>query len=194
MEDHNHHQYGMPDLRQLMNGRPIHFQATSQGPELFSSGHRNLPPPQPHHHFDMMQMVGRQVGHEFMSRGLHHEFPSDSTANNATPTAAVATVTSASTPSASCGFDGEATAFGGDGGTGRWPRQETLTLLEIRSRLDTKFKEANQKGPLWDEVSRYTNTLILSFLYFFSFFHSFIDKGFLCFFKLVTSRIFFLFF
>lgn len=44
---------------------------------------------------------------------------------------------------------------GGDGGTGRWPRQETLTLLEIRSRLDAKFKEANQKGPLWDEVSRY---------------------------------------
>ncbi|XWS59532.1 hypothetical protein CRYUN_Cryun08bG0130200 [Craigia yunnanensis] len=159
MEDHNHHQYGMPDLRQLMNGRPTYFQAISQGPELFSSVHHNLPPPQPHqqhlyHHFDMMQMVGRQVGHELMPRGLHHEFPSDSTANNATPTAAVATVTSASTPSASCGFDGEAIAFGGDGGTGRWPRQETLTLLEIRSRLDPKFKEANQKGPLWDEVSR----------------------------------------
>ncbi|XVE96492.1 hypothetical protein REPUB_Repub02eG0226900 [Reevesia pubescens] len=153
MEDHHphHHQYGMPDLRQLLNGRPTHFQALPQGPpELFSSGNRNLPPPQqPHHHhqhhqhFDMMQMVGRQVGHELM---LHHEFPSEA--------AAVATVTSGSTPSASCGFDGEATAFGGDAGTGRWPRQETLTLLEIRSRLDSKFKEANQKGPLWDEVSR----------------------------------------
>ncbi|XWS55962.1 hypothetical protein CRYUN_Cryun09bG0045200 [Craigia yunnanensis] len=156
MEDHHHHQYGMPDLRQLLDGRPTHFQAIPQATELFSPGHRNLPPPQQHHHhpFDMMQMVGRQVGHEFMPRGLHHEFPSDSTANNATPTAAVATVTSASTPSASCGFDGEATVFGGDGGTGRWPRQETLTLLEIRSRLDPKFKEANQKGPLWDEVSR----------------------------------------
>ncbi|XP_073156875.1 trihelix transcription factor PTL-like isoform X1 [Henckelia pumila] len=43
---------------------------------------------------------------------------------------------------------------GGGGVAGRWPRQETLTLLEIRSRLDSKFKEANQKGPLWDEVSR----------------------------------------
>ncbi|XWS66728.1 hypothetical protein CRYUN_Cryun05aG0225600 [Craigia yunnanensis] len=156
MEDHHHHQYGMPDLRQLLNGRPTHFQEIPQARELFSSGHRNLPPPQqPHHHpFDMMQMVGIQVGHELMPRGLHHEFPSNSTANNAIPTAAVATVTSASTPSASCGFDGEAIAFGGDGGTGRWPRQETLTLLEIRSRLDPKFKEANQKGPLWDEVSR----------------------------------------
>ncbi|KAI4373074.1 hypothetical protein MLD38_011237 [Melastoma candidum] len=44
---------------------------------------------------------------------------------------------------------------GGDGGgSSRWPRQETLTLLEIRSRLANKFREANQKGPLWDEVSR----------------------------------------
>lgn len=54
------------------------------------------------------------------------------------------------------GFEAEAGGIiaGADGGAGRWPRQETLTLLEIRSRLDPKFKEANQKGPLWDEVSR----------------------------------------
>ncbi|XP_076911280.1 trihelix transcription factor PTL-like [Bidens hawaiensis] len=41
--------------------------------------------------------------------------------------------------------------------TVRWPRQETLTLLEIRSRLDPCFKEAtssNHKAPLWDEISR----------------------------------------
>ncbi len=29
--------------------------------------------------------------------------------------------------------------------TGTWPRQETLTLLEIKSHLEPKFKEANQK-------------------------------------------------
>nr|GME18488.1 trihelix transcription factor PTL-like [Ipomoea batatas] len=51
-------------------------------------------------------------------------------------------------------IDAAAAGLGCDGGNGRWPRQETLTLLEIRSRLDPKFKEANQKGPLWDEVSR----------------------------------------
>ncbi|XP_071728598.1 trihelix transcription factor PTL-like [Rutidosis leptorrhynchoides] len=42
----------------------------------------------------------------------------------------------------------------------RWPRQETLTLLEIRSRLDHCFKEAtssNHKAPLWDEISRIMN-------------------------------------
>ncbi|KAG6430552.1 hypothetical protein SASPL_108622 [Salvia splendens] len=60
---------------------------------------------------------------------------------------------------------GNNSAGGGGGGAavhcysgfesaGRWPRQETLTLLEIRARLDPKFKEANQKGPLWDQVSR----------------------------------------
>lgn len=38
----------------------------------------------------------------------------------------------------------------------RWPRQETLTLLEIRTRLHPKFQQASvQKAPLWDEVSRY---------------------------------------
>lgn len=48
---------------------------------------------------------------------------------------------------------------GAGGGNSRWPRQETLTLLDIRSKLDSKFKEANHKGPLWDEVSRYYPTL-----------------------------------
>ncbi|XP_020577081.1 trihelix transcription factor PTL-like [Phalaenopsis equestris] len=36
----------------------------------------------------------------------------------------------------------------------RWPKQETLTLLEIRARLDPQFREAGQKAPLWDEVAR----------------------------------------
>ncbi|KAL3641131.1 hypothetical protein CASFOL_016099 [Castilleja foliolosa] len=40
------------------------------------------------------------------------------------------------------------------GGGNRWPRQETLALLKIRSDMDGVFKDANLKGPLWDEVSR----------------------------------------
>ncbi|ERN13170.1 hypothetical protein AMTR_s00040p00205710 [Amborella trichopoda] len=42
----------------------------------------------------------------------------------------------------------------GGGGCGRWPRQETLRLLEVRSQMDVKFREATHKGPLWDEVAR----------------------------------------
>lgn len=67
------------------------------------------------------------------------------------------------------GFSG----FTDGGETGRWPRQETLMLLEVRSRLDHKFKETNQKGPLWDEVSRsqlFTLTLFISFSISFHFF------------------------
>ncbi|KAJ9546002.1 hypothetical protein OSB04_025709 [Centaurea solstitialis] len=75
------------------------------------------------------------------------------------------------------GWNTSAAAGGGGGGGGinlnnhgtnnyaasttiRWPRQETLTLLEIRSRLDPCFREAsssNHKAPLWDEISRIMN-------------------------------------
>ncbi|KAL8515147.1 hypothetical protein ACS0TY_014016 [Phlomoides rotata] len=40
------------------------------------------------------------------------------------------------------------------GGGNRWPRQETLALLKIRSDMDVTFKDASLKGPLWEEVSR----------------------------------------
>ncbi|GLJ46037.1 hypothetical protein SUGI_0969930 [Cryptomeria japonica] len=53
------------------------------------------------------------------------------------------------------GFDeGDRSGGGGGGGNSRWPRQETLTLLKIRSEMDSKFREATHKGPLWDEISR----------------------------------------
>lgn len=57
---------------------------------------------------------------------------------------------------------------------GRWSKEETLALLDIRSRLDSQFKEANHKGPLWEEVSRflflYLNILIVLSNFFFFFF------------------------
>lgn len=40
--------------------------------------------------------------------------------------------------------------FGGN----RWPRQETLALLKIRSDMDQVFRDSSLKGPLWEEVSR----------------------------------------
>ncbi|XP_030553759.1 trihelix transcription factor DF1-like [Rhodamnia argentea] len=54
---------------------------------------------------------------------------------------------------------GEQSGFGGGGGGGggagnRWPRQETLALLKIRSDMDAVFRDASVKGPLWEEVSR----------------------------------------
>ncbi|XP_038995955.1 trihelix transcription factor GTL1-like isoform X2 [Hibiscus syriacus] len=44
---------------------------------------------------------------------------------------------------------------GGGGASGnRWPRQETLALLKIRSDMDATFRDATVKGPLWEDVSR----------------------------------------
>ncbi|XP_062146060.1 trihelix transcription factor GTL1 isoform X2 [Alnus glutinosa] len=49
-------------------------------------------------------------------------------------------------------------AAAGDGGVvgggNRWPRQETLALLRIRSEMDAVFRDATLKGPLWENVSR----------------------------------------
>ncbi|KAF8033424.1 hypothetical protein BT93_D2131 [Corymbia citriodora subsp. variegata] len=42
----------------------------------------------------------------------------------------------------------------GGGGGNRWPRQETLALLKIRSEMDAAFRDATLKGPLWEDVSR----------------------------------------
>ncbi|MCE3051104.1 hypothetical protein HAX54_048915 [Datura stramonium] len=39
-------------------------------------------------------------------------------------------------------------------GGNRWPRQETIALLKIRSDMDVVFRDSSLKGPLWEEVSR----------------------------------------
>nr|XP_027066597.1 trihelix transcription factor PTL-like [Coffea arabica] len=164
------HQYGMADLRQYMNGsRPLFAPIPPPPPDLLS-GHRTLTvvPTQQHYH---EMVMGRGVGHHHHhhhhhqdmvpSAGCggalqHPEFRSDSSTSTTTPSIRCGLSTGAAIGFGSGGLEMEAGCGlgGGDGGTGRWPRQETLTLLEIRSRLDPKFKEANQKGPLWDEVSR----------------------------------------
>jgi hypothetical protein len=58
---------------------------------------------------------------------------------------------------AAAGFpDGEMLG-GGSGASGgnRWPREETLALIRIRSEMDATFRDATLKGPLWEDVSRY---------------------------------------
>ncbi|KAL1197890.1 Trihelix transcription factor PTL [Cardamine amara subsp. amara] len=146
MDQDHHPQYGIPELRQLMKGG---VRTTTTSPSTSSHfpsdffGFNLAPAPPPHrlHQFTTDHEMG------FLPRGVHGLGGGSSTAGN----------NNNLNSSTSGGFlDGGGFAGGGGdgGGTGRWPRQETLTLLEIRSRLDHKFKEANQKGPLWDEVSR----------------------------------------
>ncbi|CAN4118106.1 unnamed protein product [Withania somnifera] len=56
------------------------------------------------------------------------------------------------------GGGGDVAAGGEEGernsGGNRWPRQETLSLLKIRSDMNVVFKDSSLKGPLWEDVSR----------------------------------------
>ncbi|PQM39581.1 trihelix transcription factor PTL-like [Prunus yedoensis var. nudiflora] len=151
-------EYGVPDLRQLMASR-TQFCTTSQFQEPFSA-HGNLTA-QPYYQ-PMLVPAGGLVDH------LHP--PHYSTIINGCAAAHPPNNNAAATTSSAAalyGIDlehghgwnnninvGMNAADGGNNMNCRWPRQETLTLLEIRSGLDSKFKETNQKGPLWDEVSR----------------------------------------
>ncbi|XP_068345350.1 trihelix transcription factor PTL-like [Pyrus communis] len=145
--------YGPPDLRQLMASR-TQFHTPLQFPEQFSV-HQNLtpPPPPPPHYRHLPIMLSSEV---VPSAGLldNHRYTSMITTTACHPT----TSSAASAAAALYGIEFEHGWNNIDGANtnnnSRWPRQETLTLLEIRSALDSKFKETNQKGPLWDEVSR----------------------------------------
>ncbi|KAI3746337.1 hypothetical protein L6452_08765 [Arctium lappa] len=118
-------QHGIANLAHYMNGSPI-FTGITQ------------PICGPHHdlHYEMV-VVGSGDG------GRTNILPPGSTRG---PGSRISTV----------GDGGLEMGIMSTGGNviGRWPRQETLTLLDVRSRLNSKFEEANHKGPLWNEVSR----------------------------------------
>ncbi|KAE8684956.1 hypothetical protein F3Y22_tig00111105pilonHSYRG00804 [Hibiscus syriacus] len=128
-------QNGLPELRRSLS-TTTHSPATLPQPSVPFLAHINMAPLTPYHHEPFMLNSGMAMpsgllrfGHDHLSSG------------------------SASGPCATL-YGVEMGNTNINGGNSRWPRQETLTLLEIRIRLDSKFKEANQKGPLWDEVSR----------------------------------------
>ncbi|KAF8105405.1 hypothetical protein N665_0158s0086 [Sinapis alba] len=55
------------------------------------------------------------------------------------------------------GDDGGGLGGGGSSSSSsgnRWPREETLALLRIRSEMDSTFRDATLKAPLWEHVSR----------------------------------------
>jgi hypothetical protein len=46
------------------------------------------------------------------------------------------------------------TAEFGAVGSNRWPREETVALIRIRSEMDAAFRNAPLKAPLWEDVAR----------------------------------------
>ncbi|KAJ7970542.1 Trihelix transcription factor PTL [Quillaja saponaria] len=156
--------FGLPDLRHLISGSPhirTNPQLLVQNPLIFSAAPPN------NSSYDVV-MGGDQVfPRGFVENfGGHDDQYCTSTAA-LTPTRTISSDHIDSTTTAFCGMEsctagdnhsnGCGTWVGYDvtaAGNSRWPRQETLSLLEIRSRLDSKFKETNHKGPLWNQVSR----------------------------------------
>ncbi|XP_023758100.1 trihelix transcription factor PTL [Lactuca sativa] len=128
--------YGLRDLSHYMNGTPI-FPSISLQPQT--------QPPRDLHY--AMVMLGGGPGGGGMS------FGSDSTMGMGS-TASGLSADSGGGGGSGGGCGGNGLEMEIDGYGGRWTREETLTLLEIRSGLDSMFKEANHKGPVWDEVSR----------------------------------------
>ncbi|KAF2294852.1 hypothetical protein GH714_024005 [Hevea brasiliensis] len=156
------HQYGVPDLRQLVAGR-THFQGIPLATEPFFLQTRTHGPQIHHFHHDSIIAAAAHSGAEvmlpsgFVQLAHHDHYCTNASTIPSTTTTTTIAIDAASSGAAGSffGVEMENGWIGNDAGNySRWPRQETLTLLEIRSRLDSRFKEANQKGPLWDEVSR----------------------------------------
>jgi hypothetical protein len=42
----------------------------------------------------------------------------------------------------------------GSGGSNRWPREEAVALIRIRSEMDAAFRNAPLKAPLWEDAAR----------------------------------------
>ena len=96
-----------------------------------------------------------------------------STSSNNVPTTNPTVTTTINNTSASHGFFVEEAnnnnsqnlmgwlGFDATANNNRWPRQETLSLLEIRSRLDSNFRHTNHKAPLWNQISRYISIYII---------------------------------
>lgn len=49
---------------------------------------------------------------------------------------------------------GSGAGASGSGGHHRWPREETLALIRIRTEMDADFRNAPLKAPLWEDVAR----------------------------------------
>lgn len=154
------HQYGSPDLRQLVAGRN-HFQGIPLATEPFFLQTRTHGPQVHHFHHDSTVPAAHSGAEVMLPSGFiklahDHYYTNAATIPTTAAAAAATAATSSGAGGSFFGVDMENGWIGNDAGNNsRWPRQETLTLLEIRSRLDSRFKEATHKGPLWDEVSRY---------------------------------------
>jgi hypothetical protein len=150
--------YGLPeDLRRLITSSRNTTHLPAEPPPCLYGAAATFPPP----NYSYDPMIVGDVFYPRSSFTHHYDYSSTVNPTNTTIAAAAAAASNSDHATASTAFCvGLETADKGwlgnfDSCNNRWPRQETLSLLEIRSRLDSKFRENNQKAPLWNEISRY---------------------------------------
>lgn len=152
-------QYGVPEVPQFVGGRPSHGHMLGISHDM------------PHHEPPQSQHLQQQ---QQLLQQSHSQPPQQQqqTVNPQHKTDSITEIQSSAAtrppPRTTDGFeqlvpnsafgDDEVLAAAEDGDRGtvgsRWPRQETLALLKIRSEMDALFRDASLKGPLWEEISR----------------------------------------
>ncbi|XP_028773045.1 trihelix transcription factor PTL-like [Neltuma alba] len=155
--------YGLLDFQQLIAGRSSHHDLP-EPPCLggATAGAAAVPAAPIPNNYNVVFSHGFATT---FAPSNHHRDCSSSVVNNISPTSTNPTVTASAlanhgTTTAFCSSSSSSMEvaekgwLGFDAANNRWPRQETLLLLEIRSRLDSKFRETNHKAPLWNEISR----------------------------------------
>lgn len=84
---------------------------------------------------DLQQKPPQQLGHEsLLMQGNLHDAAADDGFTE--------------------GEEGGFRSTPGSAAGNRWPRQETLLLIKIRSEMDSNFRDSGLKGPLWEDVAR----------------------------------------
>ncbi|KAJ7525291.1 hypothetical protein O6H91_17G044300 [Diphasiastrum complanatum] len=137
---HSHHSNPQPNNHQHLQ-LPRHLQVSQQQQE--QQGHQQFQ----HQQFQQQQLVQKL--------GFSSDSPERISANASKPFPSSFKQMLAARDSSfgeEEGLDDDERSGGGPGS--RWPRQETLALIRVRSDMDSAFRDAALKGPLWEEVSR----------------------------------------
>lgn len=148
--------YGVPEVPQFVGGRSSHGHMLGISHDM------------PHHEPPQSQHLQQPQ----LLQQSHSQPPQQQSVNPQVKTDSITEIQSSAAtrpiPRTTDGFeqmvpnsafgDDEVLAAAEDGDRGsvgsRWPRQETLALLKIRSEMDASFRDASLKGPLWEEISR----------------------------------------
>ncbi|KAL2610082.1 hypothetical protein R1flu_028655 [Riccia fluitans] len=140
-QQHHHQQHQQHHHPQQHPQHPQHSQHAQQHPQ-----HPQQHPQHPHHAQLQQQQQQQQMVQQQLGLGPDSPEAPSPVASRPSPTSYK--------QRESLGDDDGGEEEGRGAGGNRWPRQETLALIKIRSEMDANFRDSGLKGPLWEDVSR----------------------------------------